>query len=77
MGRAFVDHREPCVGAFVPGLLRRCFDAAVLASVCVAMFVAALSFFLGIIGGLLNEASNALALLADWIHNRAARRRRD
>lgn len=57
--------------------LRRCFDAVVVASVCVAMFVAMLSFVLKIVGGLLNELSNALALLADWMHNRATQRRRD
>ena len=56
--------------------LRRCGQALVLGSICVSMAVCVLSFALGVLGGLLNEASNALALLANHIQNTAARKRR-
>lgn len=47
-----------------------------MASVCVSILVCTLSFLLGLVGGVLNEASNAFALLAHHIQNTAARKRR-
>jgi hypothetical protein len=56
--------------------LRRCGQALVMGSICAAFVVAGLAFLLRIIGGLLNELSNALALLADELWNSTARKRK-
>jgi hypothetical protein len=47
-----------------------------MASVCIAIMAAALSYLLGFIGCALNECSTALELLSDWLWNSAARKRR-
>jgi hypothetical protein len=49
--------------------LSRCGKAVVAASVCIALFLAFVSFVFGVVGGLLNELSNALGILSNHLWN--------